>query len=76
MSAFGEPRPGIPHYFQPHSFLPRGRRVLKSFTPDVLTALIDAGAEPQDVAERLRGPREPGDEDLVYLWVRRPIIEW
>jgi 2-polyprenyl-6-methoxyphenol hydroxylase-like FAD-dependent oxidoreductase len=25
---------------------------------------------------KLRGPREPGDEDLVYLWVRRPVIEW
>jgi len=38
--------------------------------------LLDAGAEPQDVALKLQGPREPGDEDLVSLWVRRPIIEW
>ena len=28
------------------------------------------------MALKLRGPRQPGDEDLVYLWVRRPIIEW
>jgi hypothetical protein len=28
------------------------------------------------LALKLQGPREPGDEDLVYLWVRRPIIEW
>jgi 2-polyprenyl-6-methoxyphenol hydroxylase-like FAD-dependent oxidoreductase len=28
------------------------------------------------VAHKLRGAREPGDEDLVYLWVRRPVIEW
>jgi 2-polyprenyl-6-methoxyphenol hydroxylase-like FAD-dependent oxidoreductase len=76
MSAFSEERRGIPHFFQPHAFLPRGRRVLRSFAPDVLAALVDAGAEPQDVAARLRGEREPGDEDLVYLWVRRPIIEW
>lgn len=76
MSAFGEERRGIPHFFQPHAFLPRGRIVLTSFAPDVLAALVDAGAEMQDVAARLRGEPEPGDEDLVYLWVRRPIIEW
>jgi 2-polyprenyl-6-methoxyphenol hydroxylase-like FAD-dependent oxidoreductase len=42
----------------------------------VLDLLIEAGAEVQDVAARLHGEREPGDQDLVYLWVRRPIIEW
>jgi hypothetical protein len=50
--------------------------VLKGFAPDVPAALMEAGAEAQDVAGRLRGEREPGDEDLVYLWARRPIIEW
>jgi len=75
-SAFGDDRRGIPHFFQPHAFLPRGRRVLTSLAPDVLDALIGAGAEPQDVAARLRGEREPGDDELIYLWVRRPIIEW
>jgi flavin-dependent dehydrogenase len=75
-SAFADDRRGIPHFFQPHAFLPRGRRVLTSLAPDVLDALMEAGAEPQDVAGRLHGERDPGDEDLVYLWVRRPIIEW
>ena len=75
-SAFADDRRGIPHFFQPHAFLPRGRRVLTTLAPDVLGSLVEAGAEPQDVAARLRGEREPGDEDLVYLWVRRPIIEW
>ena len=75
-SAFDVGRRGIPHYFQPHAFLPRGRRLLLDWAPDVLDALMDAGADPQDVALKLRGPREPGDEDLVYLWVRRPVIEW
>ena len=75
-AAFGDDRRGIPHFFQPHAFLPRGRRVLADLAPDVLGALMEAGAEAQDVAARLRGPREPGDEELVYLWVRRPIIEW
>jgi 2-polyprenyl-6-methoxyphenol hydroxylase-like FAD-dependent oxidoreductase len=75
-SVFEEDRRGIPHFFQPHAFLPRGRRVLAEFAPDVLDALLEAGAEPQDLGDRLRGEREAGDEDLVYLWVRRPIIEW
>ena len=69
-------RRGIPHYLQPHSFLPRGRRLLAQWFPEVLDALLEAGADPQDVALKLSGARQPGDEDLVYLWVRRPIIEW
>lgn len=75
-AAFAVDRRGIPHYFQPHAFLPRGRQVLLRLAPDVLDALRDAGADEQDVAEKLSGPRKPGDEDLVYLWVRRPLIEW
>src|SRR5215218_159227 len=74
--AFDVERRGIPHYFQPHAFLPRGRRLLSDWAPDVLEALLGAGADPQDVALKLRGPRQPGDEELVYLWVRRPVIEW
>jgi 2-polyprenyl-6-methoxyphenol hydroxylase-like FAD-dependent oxidoreductase len=74
--AFGVERRGIPHFVQPHAFLPRGRRVLQDLAPDVLDDLIAAGAEPQDLGLKLRGPPEPGDEDLVYLWVRRPLIEW
>jgi 2-polyprenyl-6-methoxyphenol hydroxylase-like FAD-dependent oxidoreductase len=74
--AFDVERRGIPHYFQPHAFLPRGRRLLADWAPDVLDALLDAGADPQDLALKLQGPRQSGDEDLVYLWVRRPIIEW
>lgn len=69
-------RRGIPHYFQPHAFLPRGRRLLAEWAPDVLDALLNAGADPQDLALKLRGSRQPDDEDLVYVWVRRPIIEW
>jgi 2-polyprenyl-6-methoxyphenol hydroxylase-like FAD-dependent oxidoreductase len=76
LDAFDVERRGIPHYFQPHTFLPRGRRLLSEWAPDVLDALLDAGADPQDLALKLRGPRQPGDEELVYLWVRRPIIEW
>jgi len=74
--AFDVERRGIPHYFQPHAFLPRGRRLLSDWAPDVLDTLVDVGADPQDLALKLHGPRKPGDDDLVYLWVRRPIIEW
>jgi 2-polyprenyl-6-methoxyphenol hydroxylase-like FAD-dependent oxidoreductase len=74
--AFDVERRGIPHYLQPHAFLPRGRRLLSDWAPDVLDALMEAGADPQDLALKLRGPRKRGDEDLVYLWVRRPVIEW
>jgi 2-polyprenyl-6-methoxyphenol hydroxylase-like FAD-dependent oxidoreductase len=74
--AFEVDRKGIPHFFQPHAFLPRGRRVLKDLAPDVLESLLDSGADPQDLALKLHGPRQPGDEDLIYLWVRRPMIEW
>src|SRR4051812_39420941 len=58
-SAFEEVRPGIPHFFQPHAFLPRARRVLSQLAPDVLELLIEAGAEPQDVAAGLQGERVP-----------------
>src|SRR3954454_9849966 len=75
-AAFDVPRLGIPHFLQPHAFLPRGRRILLEMAPDVLDALMEAEADPQDVSEQLSGPREPGDADLVYLWVRRPVIEW
>src|SRR4051795_10925403 len=75
-SVFDVPRRGIPHYLQPHTFLPRGRRLLADWAPDVLTTLLEAGADPQDLALKLHGPRQAGDEDLVYLWVRRPLIEW
>ena len=74
--AFSAERRGIPHYSQPHAFLPRGRRLLSDWAPDVIETLLEIGAESQDLGLKLRGPRQPGDEDLVYLWVRRPIIEW
>ena len=53
-------RRGIPHYLQPHTFLPRGRRVLADWAPDVLDALLAAGADPQDLALKLDGPSRAG----------------
>ena len=74
--AFFWPRKGVAHFLLPHAFNPRGRREMRTHLPDVYTALLDAGAEELDLRRRLTGPSRPGDEDLVYLGVRRPLIEW
>jgi len=69
-------RRGIPHFLQPHAFIPRGRRELRGSLPDVYAALIEAGAHDVDIRGKLPGPTVPADEDLQYLAVRRPLIEW
>jgi 2-polyprenyl-6-methoxyphenol hydroxylase-like FAD-dependent oxidoreductase len=74
--AFLWPRKGVAHFLQPHAFNPRGRREMRIHLPDVYAAVLDAGAEELDLRRRLSGPARPGDEDLVYLGVRRPMIEW
>ena len=82
--AAGEPldsldwrRAGIPHFLLPHAFTPRGRKELQTTFPDVFEALIAAGAWDLDLTPKIRGgsPR-PDDEELVFLAVRRPLIEW
>ena len=69
-------RPGISHFLQPHAFGPRGRQELATTFPDVLEALLRAGAWDFDLRDKLRGRPRPGDEALIYLAVRRPLIEW
>ncbi len=71
-------RRGIPHFLQAHSFASRGYKELRDAFPDVLQALIEAGADDIDLARRMPGAPEPepGDEDLRMLGVRRPLIEW
>lgn len=69
-------RRGIPHFLQAHAFTSRGHKELREAFPDVFEALIDAGADDIDLARKLPGEREPGDEDLRMLGVRRPLIEW
>jgi 2-polyprenyl-6-methoxyphenol hydroxylase-like FAD-dependent oxidoreductase len=70
------PRAGIPHFLQPHAFIPRGRRELRQQLPDVYTALLAAGAEEVDTRPKLGGAPIDEDEELQYLAVRRPLIEW
>ena len=69
-------RRGIPHFQQAHSFTSRGYKELREAFPDVLQALIEAGADDIDMARKIPGAAEPGDEDLRVLGVRRPLIEW
>ena len=69
-------RAGIPHFQQPHAFTPRGRSEMRRTFPDVFDALIDAGAWDLDLRPKLRGDLRPDDDDLAFLAVRRPLIEW
>ena len=69
-------REGIPHFFQPHIFWPRGVLLLKRNFPDVYQILLDAGACELHLYHKIRGDSQPGDEELAYLGVRRPLIEW
>jgi 2-polyprenyl-6-methoxyphenol hydroxylase-like FAD-dependent oxidoreductase len=69
-------RKGIPHFLQPHAFLPRGTKEMREEFPDVFRRLIDAGAWEIDSARTLRGEPEPADRELRYLAARRPVIEW
>jgi 2-polyprenyl-6-methoxyphenol hydroxylase-like FAD-dependent oxidoreductase len=70
------PRSGIPHFLQPHAFIPRGRSELRRHLPNVYQALLDSGAWDVDMRTKLRGPAADADEELQYLAVRRPLIEW
>ena len=74
--SLGWRRAGIPHFQQPHAFTPRGRREMRRTLPDVFDALIGAGAWDLDLRPKLRGAPRPDDEELVFLAVRRPLIEW
>src|SRR6266540_7235968 len=69
-------RKGIPHFLQPHAFIPRGRKVLAEQLPDVYGALLATGVDEVEVFRKIPGTRAPGDEEIRYLGVRRPLIEW
>jgi 2-polyprenyl-6-methoxyphenol hydroxylase-like FAD-dependent oxidoreductase len=72
----GWPRKGIPHFLQPHAFIPRGREELRSHFPDVYADLLAAGAQEVDLRRKLPGEPVPEDEALQYLGARRPLLEW
>src|SRR5262245_57860647 len=69
-------RPGVAHHRLPHSLLGRTRRALREHAPDVLEAMLRAGAWENDLGGRLvREAAGPGDEDLVAVHCRRPFFE-
>jgi 2-polyprenyl-6-methoxyphenol hydroxylase-like FAD-dependent oxidoreductase len=72
----GWERTGVPHFLQPHAMIPRGCLELARHFPDVLQSLLDNGANEIDVRPKIAGPAKPGDEELRYLGVRRPVLEW
>ena len=78
--AFGWDRRGAPQVRHSHAFLARLRNLLRDRHPDVLEALLAAGATPLDFIAMLpegmdRTPM-PGDEELVALACRRTTYEW
>lgn len=75
-AAFDEwQRPGVGHFRQPHLFLALGRKILREEFPDVLAALLAAGAREIDFRARVPGGAEPEDVDLIGLTCRRPFVE-
>ena len=78
--AFAWDRRGAPQVRHSHAFLARLRNLLRDRYPDVLAALLDAGATEVGLAEMLPEGMDPtprpGDEDLVLLACRRTTFEW
>lgn len=74
-------RNGAPQVRHSHVFLGRLRNLLRDYYPDLLGALLQAGARelrgterPPAALEDLKP--EPGDDDLVILGCRRTTFEW
>ena len=75
-------RPGVPQFRHAHIFLARMCSALRDKHPSLVQELLDAGFEystleellPQGVASQVTA--QPGDEDLVHLWGRRPTFEY
>jgi 2-polyprenyl-6-methoxyphenol hydroxylase-like FAD-dependent oxidoreductase len=79
--AFAWDRRGAPQVRHSHALLARLHNLLRDAYPDVLAALLDAGATEMRFCDMLpaemadREPR-PGDDDLVALACRRTTFEW
>lgn len=74
--AFDWERRGIPHFSQPHAFLPRGAREMEALLPDVYALLFANGARDWAFADKIPGGPQPGDESIRGIAARRPLIEW
>lgn len=73
-------RRGVTQFRQAHYYMARYRQLLMSELPDVVSAFEQAGARTIDPLENMpptvddRSPR-PGDEDLLVITARRPVLE-
>src|SRR4051812_39030736 len=80
-AAFAWTRTGAPQVRHSHAFLARLRKLLRERAPDVLDALLAAGAAEIPFTDNLpatltdRAPR-PGDDELVAIACRRTTFEW
>lgn len=74
-AAFEATRRGAPQVHQTHGFLARLTSVLRERYPDILQALLEAGARELPLTRELGEPR-PGDEELAILVLRRTTLEW
>lgn len=80
-AAFGWDRRGAPQVRHSHAFLARLRNLLRDHHPDVLDALLAAGATEMRFGDDLPPTivdfrPEPGDDELVMLACRRTTFEW
>lgn len=74
-AAFATERAGAPQAHQTHGLLARLMLELRDHYPDVLDALVAAGAYALPMTAELGDP-QPGDEDLYVLIARRTTLEW
>ena len=79
--AFAWKRTGAPQVRHSHAFLARLRNLLRDRAPDVLDALLAAGATEIPFTANLPPPltarsTRPGDDELVALACRRTTFEW
>ena len=81
LAASAWPRGGVPQSRQPHGFICRVRADVRAAAPDLWRDLLEAGAVEHDLFTHrppaMRDvPREPADDDLVFLLCRRTTFEW
>ena len=79
--AFEWDRRGAPQVRHSHAFLGRLYGLMRDHEPDLLAALLDAGATEMRFGDNLPPTVEnfapqPGDEDLTMLACRRTTFEW
>lgn len=72
-------RPGVSQFRMAHVLLPRWRHELEAELPDLVPALVRAGAAPYNLLHQqpssATGGRQPGDEVFDTLAARRPVLE-